>query len=317
MGHRLQAPGQLRAGRQQGVYAPTRQIGQRHDGRPIAGGQDGIEQGWSVLGALHGQEPAAAAAPGARWGEALQLIALVQPIQLPPQGFGARWVVGPIQQHLPPLPAAELQPSGPACLLESQGDGLLGDRPPLGDEAFGHGHGHGPVAALKGAWQSQGQAPFRLAGQGACPAQHTAAPLGLPFQHLRHRRRLRTTDGHLGRGQHPGLLCRDLGQGGSQKVLMVEADGAEPHHPPVGMGCGGIESAPQPHLQHHQIQFCPGEAIHGRGREQLKDREGVLGGQGKPAPQIVLQGLPVYPLLAQLYPFAPALQMGGSVNPRA
>jgi DNA recombination protein RmuC len=245
-----------------------------------------------------------------------------EPIEFVPQHSGGGGIVGPIQQQGMAAEVPQLQPPWPAGRGQARLDrgrfqGKPRARPGSLPQRLGHGHRHGGVVALEGAGQPELWAPLRHGGQRPHPAQFRPQPLRLRLQHPGGLRRLGRADRHDPGGEHTGLFAGDAGQVGPQVFAVVEADRTKTHHRPVGMGGGGIEPAPQPHLQHREVEVGGGEAIEGRRGQQLKGGQIVPLADRPPPGQVGPQGGRVDPVVIEADPLAPAHQVGGAIGTAA
>lgn len=241
--------------------------------------------------------------------------ATIELVEFPAQGSRCRGIVGPVDQQRAAPPAVALQPPGPTGRRQAGADHALveepaGQRTVRGRQGLGHGHGHGAVVTLQFPRQAQHGAAVGHGGQGVEPVQAGAASLRCGLQHPAGLRCLGGTEGPATRPHHGRLFGGDGGQGVAQVFAMVEADGPEADHGPLGMEGGGIETAPEAHLQHRQIHPLAGKAVEGRGGDQLEGGESVAAGEGLPAGQVGPQGGGGDPGVIDLDAFAPAHQMG-------
>ena len=267
------------------------------------GGQQRLDDGRPLLVGQHAQHPVAGAGG--------QAVALRVGIQLAAQGEGGGQVVGSVEQQGLASPNQLLQPAGPAGRRKPLPDIGLADRPAPLHQGPQHPQGHGPVARLHGPRQPEGPT---LQIQRLQPAQLGPYRRRPGVQHRGHLGALGGADGHGTRLEHAGFFGGDAGWIRPQKLGVVEPHRGKADHGPVGMAGGGIEPAPQSHLQHHQLQVCFREGQKGRGGDQLKRRELVALGDRRGGLQVAAQGWRGDRGVAQPDALGPAHQVGRGVE---
>ena len=232
-------------------------------------------------------------------------------VEFGPQGDGGGQVVGPIEQQGATAPAHLLQPAGPAGAGEAAADPRRVDRPAPLRQGPKHPQGHGAVARLHDSRQPQGPG---VQIQGLHPVQLGPHRPGLGGENRRHSRVLGAAEGAGSRLEHAGLLGGNRGWIRPQNLGVVETDRGKADHAAVGMAGGGIEPAPQTHLQHHQLQFRCGKGQEGCGSYQFKRRQQVAAGGRRGPLQLAAQVGDANRPGSDQDPLAPAHQVGGGVE---
>ena len=289
---RVQGCGQGGVGLQlicQLIAAPTGMAGDRHDPGQVTGGQQGLQDVRPLLVGQHADHPVARPRDKA--------VALGVGIQLGPQRRRCRWVVGAIKQQGHTPPTELLQATWPAGDCKAGTDRSAVDRPAAGGQGFSKTQGHSTVGRLHHPGQTAGgpltidqQIASRVLGQGIDPAQPRPACLGLSVEHCCHLGSLGGTDRHRSRLQHAGLLGRDAGQVGTEKLPMIKADTGQADHTAIAVAAGGIQPTSQPHLEHHQGQSGLGKGQKCRRSHQFKRCQTVRPGHGACRFKLAAQG---------------------------
>ena len=192
-------------------------------------------------------------------------------------------VVAAVQQE-GRVPAQQLKPAGPAHLGQPLPDGAVGDLPaprPQGPQRL---DGDGGVPGLVAGQQGQGQPLQPVVVKGL--AFQAGAAEGQPAK-IRHREgralghgRLRDDPACLGhvliadngaaRLDDPRLGRGDAGQGGAQFFHMVHPQRGDDRALGRVDHVGGVQRAPQPHFQHHDVAAGLDKVEHPQGGDELK-----------------------------------------------